>query len=71
MRVGCTVPAGYTEAQGKYYKVRNNNVTFLQAWRRCANDGAWLPMFKTAQDYQVVTQMRKQSERNPCLNESF
>ena len=53
--LGCDVPSSYMQLDdGKYYFLQNSGKTFQEAEILCANDGAWLAMFKTKEEYELI-----------------
>ena len=61
-----TPPAGYTNRNGKEYKVYTTPTSFMAAEKQCNTDGARLAMFKTAEDYNAIKDVHSK-----CTKEFF
>ena len=65
----CTPTANYVEANGKYYRRYEGTdaTSAVEAVDRCAEDGAYLALFKTESDFLVARDYnRKSCHREAC-----
>ena len=50
----CQVPDGYRGYEGKFYKLYSDSVDHAMAKQTCQDDGAWLAMPKTPEEYNII-----------------
>ncbi|XP_059085165.1 uncharacterized protein LOC131882128 isoform X2 [Tigriopus californicus] len=59
---GRPIPAGYTKFAGQYYKLHDDILPYVDSMKKCSEEGAHLPRFKTEVDFNDIAALRAKSK---------